>query len=201
MRKILAYKKCKYVPCLRWCRSCGDIIVVGRCQRSRLSWWRLVLLFLMICCIGYGTCLNIRVEPFPLHHLFFISWVACMIQKWNWLSEAYVKLYFSIILFNLNISHSLAHIIKILWGLNYIFYEIWSLKQMILPKVEEVMLKQLHLSHQRHSLSLDILHLFLENLDFSFVCLFQIKVENLNFKLNIFNCFFADELILFDPLL
>ena len=71
----------------------------------------------------------------------------------------------------------------------------------VLPEVKEVMLEQFHFPHKSHVLRLDVLHLFLEDLDFSLDGLLQVEVEDLDLERDVFDCFFADELVLLDPLL
>ena len=99
---------------------------------------------------------------FSLHHLFFISGITGMIQEGHWLSKSDIKLNFTIILFDFNITNSFAHIIQILRWFNYILDQIWSFKQMfpisVLPKVKEVVFKQFHFPHQWHIFRFNINH-------------------------------------------
>jgi len=140
-----------------------------------------------------------------LHSYFFGSCISCVVKEGNWLSESNIKLDFAIILLNFDISNAFANIVEICWRLNDIINQVGPIKKTVsasfLPEVEEVMLKQLHVSHQIHIFCLNIIHFILQYFHFSFIRLFKLKIEDLNLQLDVINGLFTMEFVLLNPLL
>ena len=140
-----------------------------------------------------------------LHHLLFGPSVASMIQERHWLSESDVKAQFSVeLLLELDVANSLTDVVEIRGRVDYVFYEVGPLEEVVtrslLPKVEDVVLEKLHVSHEARILLFDLTKLFLHNLGLCLLRLLENEVENFHSEFDIFNRFLAHVLVLFNPL-
>jgi len=111
-----------------------------------------------------------------LHSYLLCAVVPRVVKEGHRLSESDEKRHFPVILLTFDISDAFTDVVQILRRLNDVFDQVRSLQEVVstpfFPKVEEVVLEKLHVSHQLHILSLDLGHLFVQNLSVGLQSLF-----------------------------
>jgi hypothetical protein len=71
----------------------------------------------------------------------------------------------------------------------------------LFPKVEKVMLEELHVSHEGDVLFFNFDHLVADDLGVGFVGFVKAKAEDLNLEFNVIDGFHTSEFVFFNPFL